>query len=571
MISSTFLFFRNNINMKFHICAILFIFITQYENIKADVYTSMAHMSRLLTTEGEMIRTVENYITAQEERLQKLKNNVHEMEKVHELAAKSPETFLANPLNSYLLIKRLTIDWADLQTVLSGDDVGKAMLTNLTSMAGMLQFPDEEDLSGVAIALMRLQDTYQLDTAQLAEGKILGTQSAYRELTAGDCFELGRQSYNIGDFYHTVLWMNEALNRYERETNATADLFDILEYLAFSTYKQGNVKKALQLTNRLLDINPEHKRALGNKVFYEKAIDEETSVLRGESGSVPVDEAVKKGYTVKENSSPRQIDYYAEERPTYERLCRGESKLTPKKFRKFKCYLQHGPGSFLRIAPVKAEVMHINPTITIYHDIIYEEEMDVIKQLAIPKFKRATVQNFVTGELETASYRISKSAWLTSDESSYVANVNKRMEEITGLDLDTAEELQVANYGIGGHYEPHFDFARVSGENSNKFIREEKDAFKSLGTGNRIATFLFYMTDVEAGGATVFPRLELSLKPIKGAAAFWYNLYPNGEGDHLTRHAACPVLVGQKWVSNKWIHERGQEFRRPCALDYDAV
>lgn len=28
--------------------------------------------------------------------------------------------------------------------------------------------------------------------------------------------------------------------------------------------------------------------------------------------------------------------------------------------------------------------------------------------------------------------------------------------------MSTAEELQVVNYGIGGHYEPHFDFARVS-------------------------------------------------------------------------------------------------------------
>lgn len=38
-----------------------------------EVFTSMTDMSRLLTTEGEMIRAVENYIIAQEEKLEKLK------------------------------------------------------------------------------------------------------------------------------------------------------------------------------------------------------------------------------------------------------------------------------------------------------------------------------------------------------------------------------------------------------------------------------------------------------------------------------------------------------------------
>jgi prolyl 4-hydroxylase len=56
---------------------------------------------------------------------------------------------------------------------------------------------------------------------------------------AGDCWELGRQSYINGDHYHTVLWMGEALNKLEEESNKTAARKDILEYLAFSTYKQG--------------------------------------------------------------------------------------------------------------------------------------------------------------------------------------------------------------------------------------------------------------------------------------------------------------------------------------------
>ena len=64
-----------------------------------------------------------------------------------------------------------------------------------------------------------------------------------------------------------------------------------------------------------------------------------------------------------------------------------------------------------------------------------------------------------------------------------------RLEAITNLNMNVSEDLQVVNYGIGGHYEPHFDFAR----------KTEPDAFRELGTGNRIATILFYLSDVPAG------------------------------------------------------------------------
>ncbi|XP_045113671.1 prolyl 4-hydroxylase subunit alpha-1-like isoform X2 [Portunus trituberculatus] len=521
---------------------------------RGEVFTSMSDMSRLLTTEGEMIRAIENFIIAQEEKLQKLKKDLTEMERVHDVAAHSPEDFLANPINAYLLVKRLTVDWADLQDVMTDNTMGKEMLNNLTSMAEFLRWPDEEDLNGAATALMRLQDTYNLDTAQLARGQILGKKQAYRELTAADCFELGRQSYNSGDHYHTTLWMTESLTRLESENNKTLEHADILEYLAFSTYMQGNVRQALKLTNELLLERPNHQRALGNKVYYEQALNNQEASKRGEDVDSLHEEAVEKGYTVTENTLAN--DAYHRERRSYERLCRGEGRLSPKLSKRLHCYYQYGPSDYLKIGPVKAELAHINPTIYIYHDVLTDKEISVIKELATPLFRRATVQNYKTGELEIASYRISKSSWLKAEDSEVVWTVNERVAAITGLNMNTAEELQVANYGLGGHYEPHFDYAR----------REEKDAFKSLGTGNRIATFLFYMSDVEAGGATVFPQINLSLWPKKGAAAFWHNLHPNGEGDELTRHAACPVLVGTKWVSNKWIHERGQEFRRPCGL-----
>jgi len=254
--------------------------------------------------------------------------------------------------------------------------------------------------------------------------------------------------------------------------------------------------------------------------------------------------------------NPRKDDGGVDERDTYEALCRGEIHKTMVEQSKLHCYLKNDKP-FLRLAPLKAEILHWKPKVVLFRNVLSEEEAGLIKELAGPRLARATVQNSETGNRETASYRISKSAWLKDVDHPAIARISKRVDHMTNLEITTAEDLQIANYGLGGHYDPHYDFAR----------KEEKNAFKGLNTGNRIATVLFYLSQPDAGGATVFPELKLTLFPSKYDAVFWHNLYKSGEGDMSTRHAACPVIAGIKWVSNKWIHERGQEFRRQCALD----
>jgi prolyl 4-hydroxylase len=116
--------------------------------------------------------------------------------------------------------------------------------------------------------------------------------------------------------------------------------------------------------------------------------------------------------------------------------------------------------------------------------------------------------------------------------------------------------LQVVHYGIGGHYEPHYDFSRpgeVSGYDP--------------AIGNRIATVIFYLASVEGGGATVFPLAGARVVPRRGSAALWYNLHRNGTADERTLHAGCPVLTGTKWIGTKWYHEKGQEYIRTCHID----
>ncbi|XP_072368739.1 prolyl 4-hydroxylase subunit alpha-2-like isoform X2 [Scyliorhinus torazame] len=534
--------------------------------IEAEFFTSIGQMTDLIYVEKDLVKSLKEYIKAEESKLTEIKSWAEKLDQLTHNSTSDPEGYLGHPVNAYKLMKRLNTDWLKLESLVL-QQTSDVFIANLSIQRE--NFPTDEDESGAAKALLRLQDTYRLDSESISKGRLPGAQHV-STLSVEDCFELGKIAYSDGDYYHTVLWMQQTLKQLEEGEASPVTQAEALDYLSYSVYQMGDMHRAVDLTKRLIAIDPTHVRAKTNLHYFKKSLEEEVKSDQTRDEEFYQSQSKKEVYMQPEN--------YLTERDSYEALCRGEGiKMTTRRQRKLFCrYHNNNKHPRLIIAPLKEEDEWDSPRIVRYHEMLSDAEIEKIKEIAKPVLARATVRNSVTGILETANYRISKSAWLGDDEDPVVSRVNQRIGDVTGLEMETAELLQVANYGVGGQYEPHFDFSRrpfdsslaTLGNRLATFLnyKEEPDAFRELGTGNRLATMLNYMSDVPAGGATVFPDFGAAIYPKKGTAVFWYNLFKSGEGDYRTRHAACPVLVGSKWVSNKWIHERGQEFKRPCGL-----
>lgn len=109
------------------------------------------------------------------------------------------------------------------------------------------------------------------------------------------------------------------------------------------------------------------------------------------------------------------------ERTIYEALCRNEvpvvcssSKFiiflpfqSVKDTSKLYCYYKRD-RPYLIYAPLKVEIQRFNPLAVLFKDVISDEEVAIIQELAKPRLARATVHDSATGKLVHASYRISK-------------------------------------------------------------------------------------------------------------------------------------------------------------------
>jgi prolyl 4-hydroxylase len=118
---------------------------------------------------------------------------------------------------------------------------------------------------------------------------------------------------------------------------------------------------------------------------------------------------------------------------------------------------------------------------------------------------------------------------------------------LSGIDRSHAEPLQGQRYEVGQEFKAHTDYFEPGGGDFEKYCAV---------AGQRTWTFMVYLNDVEAGGATRFKVINKMVQPERGKLIAWNNRRPDGSGNAATLHHAMKVRKGLKYVITQWYRER---------------
>lgn len=184
-------------------------------------------------------------------------------------------------------------------------------------------------------------------------------------------------------------------------------------------------------------------------------------------------------------------------------------------------------------------ILSWSPRIFYYPGFASEAECDRVVELGKDKVSRSKVVGDDGGVVsnDRTSYGVFLSA---ENDDPVIQALAKRISLWSQLPEENGEAFYLLRYNNGQEYKPHWDYFSQG---------------HFGGEGNRAATVLTYLSDVEEGGETIFPEADLKVNPKKGDAILFWNMHPNGTVDQRSLHGGLPVLKGTKWCLTKWIRQ----------------
>jgi len=197
----------------------------------------------------------------------------------------------------------------------------------------------------------------------------------------------------------------------------------------------------------------------------------------------------------------------------------------------------------------------IGPWVIVLENFITDEECDRLIELGMAAgYERSADVGKMkidgTFEADLNDRRTSKNAWCQNDcyDDPMAKSIIYRIGNLTGIPEENSESLQLLQYEVGQYYRTHHDYIE------HQVTRQQ---------GVRLLTVFLYLNDVEAGGGTNFPMLDITVMPKKGRALIWPSVKNENpdEKDGRTIHQALKVENGIKYGANAWLHQR--DFKGP--------
>ncbi|XP_030372848.1 prolyl 4-hydroxylase subunit alpha-2-like isoform X1 [Scaptodrosophila lebanonensis] len=448
--------------------------------------TSVVSLMELAQIENEYVDHLRGYVDELQRKVDYIKE-YSQIGKHPELENEQQRTqFVANPLNAFGLVRRAHEDWSKVLDFIKMVENPGTQFEEMDRL--MAKAPTEEDMNEALRGMAKIHEIYDLEPADIAKGLLDGRQYM-AQMPTPDRVLLADYIYNKTDYRRAAQWYKTAL---QNET-ADAQREEIRKKYIISRLKDG---RSDEVEKYLAELSQSREESLST-------IDKPTSTQLG---------------------------------------CRG---LYPARTN-LSCHYNFETTPFLRLAPIKTEILNLEPLIVLHHDVLYDREVAFAKNV--------TMHDMMDG-VSGSNNNIIISKIKELDVNGTI-EINRRIADMTGLSLKGSSPVQVFNYGLGGHFREHFDFVGEDRDDEiNKFL---------VSDGNRFATILFFASNVAQGGTLVFPRLQIAVRPERGAALVWHNLNNACEPEPLTEHSVCPVIVGSRWVLTKFLFEKAQMFTKPC-------
>ena len=215
---------------------------------------------------------------------------------------------------------------------------------------------------------------------------------------------------------------------------------------------------------------------------------------------------------------------------------------------------------------MKLKLLHRSPPVLAIENFFTDEECNSVVDIALSaernqqKFDRSSQEQ---GPVQVQSATFSALAQSKRTSTSWfcyysqVPTLLAKAQKVIGIPiLEQMEEPQIVRYKTGEEFSWHYDEVPVT---------------QLKNGGQRLATLLVYLNDVERGGGTVFRDLVdgstgdmLTMKPKKGSALLFFPAYRDGRADDRTLHKG-EIAGDEKWIIQMWTHEKPYSAHLPEA------